>query len=291
MQQTIIAFVAEQGAAKRVHDLIDAAIGDEVLALSLFETEPDSKLWRAEIFIASDEVDQTMEALKSALGGDLFGLTPEVNPVVEQDWVTQSLQGLQPVRAGRFIVHGDHDRQAPRAHEIAVEINAGQAFGTGHHGTTAGCLDMVEWLLKRTKPEFAFDVGTGSGVLAIALAKAARIQVLASDMDVVSTKVAAENARLNGVHTYVETFAAVGLEDNRYRQMPPAPLIIANILAGPLAALAPSMEWNLAAGGHLVLSGLLPHQRSWLLAAYRAQGLYHLKSHYRNGWLTLVLKG
>lgn len=291
MQQTIIAFVAEQSAAKRVHDLIYAAIGDEVPALSLFETEPDSKLWRVEVFVPSEDVDQTMDALKAALGGDLFGLTPDINAVVEQNWVAQSLEGLPPVRAGRFIVHGDHDRGVPLPHEIAVEINAGQAFGTGHHGTTAGCLDMMEWLLKRTKPEFAFDVGTGSGVLAIALAKAARIQVLASDMDLISTKVASENARLNGVHTYVETFACAGLEDNRYRQMPPAPLIIANILAGPLAALAPSMEWNLASGGHLVLSGLLPHQRGWLLAAYRAQGLYHLKSHYRNGWLTLVLQG
>ncbi|MEO0637540.1 MAG: 50S ribosomal protein L11 methyltransferase [Pseudomonadota bacterium] len=291
MKQTTIAFEAEQSAARRVHDLIDAAMGDELLALSLFEAAPDSRLWRVEVYVPSDEVDATLDALRSALGGDLFGLTPEVTEVVEKDWVTQSLEGLAPVRAGRFIVHGDHDRHVTRPHEIAVEINAGQAFGTGHHGTTAGCLDMVEWLLKRTHPTFAFDVGTGSGVLAIALAKAARIPVWASDMDETSARVAAQNAHLNGVASFVETFSAIGLEDNRYRRLPPAPLIVANILAGPLAALAPSMEWHLAPGGHLILSGLLPHQRSWILAAYRAQSIYHLKSHYRDGWLTLVLKG
>ncbi|MEN0087856.1 MAG: 50S ribosomal protein L11 methyltransferase [Pseudomonadota bacterium] len=291
MKQTTIAFEAERGAARRVHDLIDAAMGEDVLALSLFETAPDAQLWRVEMFVPTGEAEQTLGALKKALGGDLFGLTPAIEEVEERDWVTQSLEGLKPVHAGRFIVHGDHDRHVPQPHHVAVEINAGQAFGTGHHGTTAGCLDMLEWLLKRTKPDFAFDVGTGSGVLAIAIAKAARIQVLASDMDEVSSIVAADNARLNGVQSFVECFAARGLEDNRYRQMPPAPLIVANILAGPLAALAPSMEWHLAKGGHLLLSGLLPHQRGWILAAYRAQGLYHLKSHYRDGWLTLILQG
>jgi ribosomal protein L11 methyltransferase len=291
MSQSIISLQAEELAAKRISTLIEAAMEEEFIALSLSETEPDSKMWSVDLYIETDQSEHALNQLRACLGGDLFGIEPKVTPVEDKDWVTESLMGLPPVRAGRFVVHGDHDRDAVKPHEFGVEINAGQAFGTGHHGTTAGCLDMLEWVLKRQKPAYAFDVGTGSGVLAIALAKAVRIPVAASDIDPVSSRICAENAKLNGVGGYIEAFTATGFEHETYRQTPPAPLVIANILAGPLARLAPQMEQNLAKGGILILSGLLPHQRSKILAAYNAQGLYHLKSHYRDGWLTLVLQG
>ena len=115
------------------------------------------------------------------------------------DWVAKSLEGLQPVRAGRFLVHGSHDRHSRRAGDLAIEIEAGLAFGTGHHGTTAGCLEMIETVVRREHPKNALDLGTGSAVLAIALAKLAHIPVLATDIDPVATRVAAENVRLNGV--------------------------------------------------------------------------------------------
>ena len=113
------------------------------------------------------------------------------------DWVAKSLEGLQPVRAGRFLVHGSHDRDRRRPGDLAIEIEAGLAFGTGHHGTTSGCLEMIEMVVRRERPSNALDLGTGSAVLAIALAKLAHIPVLATDIDPVATRVAAANARLN----------------------------------------------------------------------------------------------
>ena len=126
------------------------------------------------------------------------------------DWVSRSLEGLKPVRAARFFVHGSHDRHRRKIGDLAIEIEAGMAFGTGHHGTTAGCLEMIDPVARRERPRNALDLGTGSAVLAIGLAKMAHIPILATDIDPVATKVAAENVRLNGVSAFVRTETATG---------------------------------------------------------------------------------
>ena len=157
--------------------------------------------------------------------------------------------------------------------ETGIEIEAGQAFGTGHHGTTAACLVEIDRVARQRPIRNALDLGTGSGVLAIAIAKAAKARVVASDIDPLAAKIANENARLNGVGRLVTTIAAAGLGRNAIRARGPFDLIVANILAGPLVALAPSIRRSLAPGGTLILSGLLPEQRRRIVAAYRGQGL------------------
>jgi ribosomal protein L11 methyltransferase len=208
----------------------------------------------------------------------------------EQDWVRKSLAGLKPVRAGRFLVHGAHDRAAARPNDIAIEIEAGEAFGTGHHGTTAGCLIAIERVVTARGIRNALDIGTGSGVLAIAIARLAGAPVVASDIDPVAVRVAQENVRLNGVATRVRTVTAPGLRHAAIASGAPYDLIVANILAGPLAALAPAIAGHAARGATVILSGLLPEQRARIVAAYRGVGLRLVRSSVLDGWLTVVLE-
>ncbi|CAN5375971.1 50S ribosomal protein L11 methyltransferase [soil metagenome] len=208
----------------------------------------------------------------------------------EEDWVRKSLAGLKPVRAGRFLVHGSHDRAAARPNDIAIEIEAGEAFGTGHHGTTAGCLIAIERVVKARPIRNALDIGTGSGVLAIAIARLAAAAVVASDIDAVAVRVAHENVRLNGVAARVRTVTAPGLRHVLIASGAPYDLIVANILAGPLAALAPGIARHAASGGMIILSGLLPEQRARIVAAYRGVGLRLVRSSVLDGWLTVVFQ-
>ena len=155
------------------------------------------------------------------------------------DWVARSLEGLKPVRAGRFFVHGAHDRTLSHVGSIAIEIEAGLAFGTGHHGTTAGCLEMIDRVVRRERPRNALDLGAGSAVLAIAVAKLGRIPVLATDIDPVAIRVARQNVRLNGASAYVQAVTATGFHHPAFAANAPFDLIVANILARPLMQLAP----------------------------------------------------
>ncbi len=212
-----------------------------------------------------------------------------IEKLPETNWVAKSLEGLKPVRAGRFLVYGSHDRGRRKPNDIAIEIEAGEAFGTGHHGTTAGCLIAIADVAKARPIRNALDVGTGSGVLAIGIARLAKAPVLASDIDPIATRVAAENVRLNGASRWVRTITATGLNGRAFRDHGPYDLIVANILAGPLAALAPAIRRHVAPGGAVVLSGLLPEQQARIVAAYRGTGLVLRRSLVLDGWLTLVL--
>ncbi|MEL7228749.1 MAG: 50S ribosomal protein L11 methyltransferase, partial [Pseudomonadota bacterium] len=235
------------------------------------------------------------QLMRDRLGNDTFGLAIEREELEDQDWVSQTLTELAPVRAGRFLVHGSHDRDQAHTARIAVEVDAGQAFGTGHHGTTAGCLDMLERCMRQWQgpmgpPRRAMDIGTGSGVLAIALAKACPMPVLATDIDPIATHVARENCRLNGVASNVTCATATGFNNPAFARFGPADLIMANILARPLEALAPAMARNVTGGARVILSGLLPHQQARIVAAYRRQGMVLKHAHIRDGWLTLIMQ-
>jgi ribosomal protein L11 methyltransferase len=210
--------------------------------------------------------------------------------VPEIDWVAHSLKGLQPVQAGRFLVHGTHDRHRLLPHQIGIEIEASQAFGTGHHGTTAGCLEMLVTVVRREAPANVLDLGTGTAVLAIAVAKLSRIRVLATDIDPVATAVARENVRLNGAAGYVTTATATGLDHAMVRASAPFDLVIANILARPLMFLAPQMARTVAANGSVILSGILQRQRRSVIAAYRNQGFRHVRTLQRDAWVTIHMK-
>jgi ribosomal protein L11 methyltransferase len=271
--------------------LAEAFDRDDVLsALPVSLGEAPGGSWQVLVYL-SGEQDEIETAALTSVSSALFGdASPAflIEPLPDTDWVAKSLQGLPPVRAGRFLVHGSHDRNRRRPNDIAIEIEAAQAFGTGHHGTTAGCLRAIDRLLRARPIRRALDIGTGSGVLAIAIAKAAKIPVLASDIDPVAVGIARKNVRLNGVAAYVRTVAAGDLAGHVFAGRAPFDLIVANILAGPLVALAPSIAGKLAPGGTVILSGLLPAQHARIVAACRGQGLALVRSAVLDGWLTLA---
>ena len=240
-----------------------------------------------------DAYTETLEEAEASV--DLIRrVSPELNPVIEtledRDWVTLSLEGLPPVRAGRFIVAGSHAlaRSAPGKTDILIE--AGPAFGTGHHGTTLGCLLGYEHVLRSGRARKVLDVGTGSGVLAIAALKTGARRAIGTEIDAQSVQVANENAAKNAVANRFRCYQTSGAMNATIQAAAPYDLIFANILAGPLTRLAPKLVPLLAPGGHVILSGLLTHQEPLVRAAYTGRGLNLAKRVRRDGWSTLVLK-
>ncbi len=188
------------------------------------------------------------------------------------------------------MVHGHHDRDRVPVNKLRIEIEAALAFGTGHHGTTRGCLVLLDEVLRRRTPKRVLDLGSGTGVLAIAAAKALHHHVLASDIDPRSVEVARENARLNGVGNLVETICATGFHSPRFAAEGPFGLVLANILAAPLRKLAPKMAAHLAPSAYIILSGLLPHQAGSVVAAYRSNGVKLIRRLQLDGWTSLLMQ-
>ncbi|WP_182087145.1 50S ribosomal protein L11 methyltransferase [Aureimonas sp. ME7] len=275
---------ASRPAAEALYDHLDQRFGEEGAPVAL--TEIDEK---ADVFEVSVYFEDAEAVDESDVRNAFEGHEPEREDLPDIDWMAQVLADLKPVRAGRFLVHGAHDRARVLPNDLAIEIEAGQAFGTGHHGTTAGCLSMIEEVVRRRRPRNALDLGTGSAVLAIGFAKLARRPVLATDIDPVAVAVARENVRQNGVHRFVTTATATGFASPAFHGATPFDLIVANILAGPLMRLAPEMARHLSRGGDVVLSGILDRQRDAVLSAYRIQGLFHRKTLRRGEWVTLHL--
>jgi ribosomal protein L11 methyltransferase len=273
--------------AERIYAALEAEFEADGYPLALVEMDEVRDLH--EVSLYAEDAGGAEARIRAALGDDGgFEIAREVLP--DADWVARSLQGLKPVRAGRFLVHGAHDRRERRAGDLAIEIEAGQAFGTGHHGTTSGCLDLIGEVVRRERPKNALDLGTGSAVLAIAIAKLARIPVLATDIDPVATRVAAGNIRLNGVSNLVEPVTTTGFQHPVFATWKPFHLIVANILARPLMKLAPAMAQHVAPGGSVIVSGILERQRNAVLAAYNGQSFRHVRTLEREGWVTLYLK-
>ncbi|MBR2687635.1 MAG: 50S ribosomal protein L11 methyltransferase [Aquamicrobium sp.] len=289
MGQTRLYLIASKAEADRIFGVLETVFEDDGLPLAVLELDEERDLHEVSLYADGDiePVEARLKAELTALG---LARTVEREVLPDVDWVARSLEGLKPVRAGRFLVHGAHDRQKRHAGDIAIEIEAGLAFGTGHHGTTAGCLAMLERVAIREKPRNALDLGTGSAVLAIALARLAHIPVLATDIDPVAVDVAAANARLNHVSSLVETVTAPGFHHPIFTARAPFDLIVANILARPLMKLAPEMAKYLTPGGSIVLSGILDRQRDAVVAAYTGQQFRHVRTTHREGWVTIHMK-
>jgi ribosomal protein L11 methyltransferase len=289
MTQTRLHLTAGKVEADRIFAALDAAFEDEGLPLAVLELDEANDIHEVSLY-ADGDVEAVEERVRAILAGLDLPKPIEREALPDVDWVARSLEGLKPVRAGRFFVHGGHDRDKRRSGDLAIEIEAGLAFGTGHHGTTAGCLEVLEQVVLREHPRNALDLGTGSAVLAIALAKLAHIPVLATDIDPVAVRVAAANARLNHVKALVETVTAPGFHHPIFGRRAPFDLIVANILARPLMRLAPDMARSVSPGGSLVLSGILERQRDAVVSAYVGQSFRHVRTLHREGWVTLHLK-
>ncbi|MDO5896249.1 50S ribosomal protein L11 methyltransferase [Agrobacterium sp. Azo12] len=276
--------------AGQVLDVMTEVFEEDGIAIATTEVDEKKDIWEASVYLLLEEEDEVRERLDTLLKSAFPHLAVQREVIPDIDWIAKSLEGLKPVRAGRFLVHGSHDRDKVRVNDISIEIEAGQAFGTGHHGTTAGCLEMIEAVVRARTVRNALDLGTGSGVLAIAVAKMRRIPVLATDIDPIAVRVAKENVRLNGIVQGVSLETAPGFHSDAFAKHGPFDLIIANILARPLIKMAPQLVAHLAPGGSVILSGILSSQRWKVLAAYNGEHLSHVRTIWRNGWVTIHLR-
>jgi ribosomal protein L11 methyltransferase len=280
--------IGDERTAKRVVDLLTESFFEGQAAIAAFEG-PDGR-WDITVHFAEAPDETSIRELVGIAAGEDVARQIIFDTVEAKDWVKATLEELVPVRAGRFIVHGHHDRAKIPPNKLGIEIEAALAFGTGHHGTTRGCLMLLDSVLKAHRPARVLDLGTGTGVLAIAAAKALHHQVLASDIDPLSVRVARENARLNGAGNLVQTVHATGFSAPEFAEHGPFDLVLANILANPLRAMATPMARHLAPSALVILSGLLPHQAQGVIAAYRARGILLLRQLRIEGWSSLLLR-
>jgi ribosomal protein L11 methyltransferase len=279
--------VADERSARRIADALAESLDPAGSACAAFE-QPDGR-WQVDVHFSAAPRQAELRAMIAREAGDRLASKLTFERVAPRDWVGQSLAGLKPVTAGRFVVHGGHDRARVPSHCIGIEIEAATAFGTGHHGTTRGCLLALDALSRRKRPRHILDLGTGTGVLAIAAAKLFRVPVLATDIDPRSVETARENAQLNGVGALVTAVHAADLRAPSINARAPFDLVLANILLRPLQRLAAPVARQLMPNARMVLSGILAAQGNAALAAYRSQGLVLERSFALDGWMTLEL--
>jgi ribosomal protein L11 methyltransferase len=284
----VFRITTDERSARAMTELIGEIFDPAETAVAAFETEEDGP-WLLEAYFAREPDEAAIRNLVRPIVG------PEADkgvflPLEQQDWVKASLEGLNPVRAGRLIVHGSHDREHIRPNDVAIEIEAALAFGTGHHGTTKGCLLAFVDELKMRTPRRVLDVGTGTGILAFGAAKILKRPVVAGDIDPEAVRVARENARLNGIGSFMKLYVGPGVRHELANRPEYFDLVFANILAKPLRILAPSLSRVATRDGTLILSGLLIKDVMGVLSAYAAQGWQLQRRYDLEGWVALVLK-
>lgn len=277
---------AEPDAAERIACALDEAEAPAALSVSHFDLG-NGHYEVSALYGTAPARDALNALIGKAAGGD--AVTPlRIDQVANADWVTVSQGQRGPVHAGRFIIHGSHDRDSVPRNRFVIEIDADQAFGTAHHATTRGCLLALDELVKRGRPDLVLDLGTGTGVLAIAAARAFDRPVVATDNDKLAVAIAQDNARKAGVGHQVLALQAEGFAHPKLRRLKPD-LILANILARPLYDLAPAVARHLRPGGVAVLSGLTESQARAIEARYYGHGFVLEKRIILDGWATLVL--
>lgn len=291
----VMRLACDEATARRIADIIVETFDPAETAAAAFEETPNVNDWRqgpwiVEAYFGSPPDEENIRALVAAAAGREAAEAAVFGLVDERDWVAASLEGLKPVRAGRFVVHGSHGRNEVRENDIAIEIEAALAFGTGHHGSTRGCLLMLGRVARRRRPRTILDLGTGSGVLAIAAAKLFKHRIHAGDIDPISVAAASANAKRNCIAAFVRPAQARGAAHNALRDGAPYDLVLANILAKPLRHLAPEVARLTAPRGDIILSGLLARDVPGVIAAYRAQGIVFGLRLDIEGWATLLMR-
>lgn len=271
---------AYEGVASRVVAALDALVDEGEPVVTAWREDQDGP-WLLDVLFTDTDEEGRARWLEAARG-IVPGLPPfRTDALAERDWVAESQRALHPVRAGRFLVHGSHDRDRLPPSRWRIEIDAGRAFGTAHHPSTRGCLIALERIALAGPLGTVMDVGTGSGVLAIAADRLGAARVTAGDIDPVAVRVARENVRRNPVRRPIRPVTAAG-------PFGVADTVVANILARPLVAMAPQMAAS--AGRTLVLSGLRTRDVRRVVAAYRARGLSLDFRVVVEDWPTLVLR-
>ncbi|SEN12323.1 [LSU ribosomal protein L11P]-lysine N-methyltransferase [Gemmobacter aquatilis] len=274
---------AAESLAAAIEKLDPAPVG-----VGVFEIEDDSGLWEVGAYFVEQPNEVMLDVLALAFGAKPFVMSD----VPDIDWVAHVRRELSPVEAGRFFVFGSHDADKVPEGRVALQIEATVAFGTGHHGTTLGCLRAFDRLMDAGfRPAKVADIGCGTAVLAMAAASVLPdALVIASDIDEVAVDVALANVAINGLEGRLECLEAAGFDAARLQEAGPYDLVFANILKGPLIELAPDMATHVAPGGLVILSGLLVVQAEAVTAAYEAVG-FTLESREDLGeWSALVLK-
>ena len=272
-------------------DAIALALEPYVAAVTALEDTP-ADTWSIE-GLSEGEPDGPAVHMALALAAATVGTPPPdtvIEPLPDVDWLALNRQSFPPIREGRIWVHGSHVDAPTPAACLPLLVEAARAFGSGSHATTALCLRAMQDVVKARRPMNALDLGCGSGILAMALAKLVRsARTLAVDLDPISVVTAKENARLNGVADRVRTAVSNGWRAPIVQRHGPYDLVLANILARPLRQMAPDLAAGLAPGGVAILSGLMIEQEAGVLAAHRAQGLTLRRRYRRDGWSALIL--
>ena len=286
MSQDAVQIIARgpRAQAEAAAAAIDAEPALEGATYSILEEDEDHDVWRIDAFPTTAEEADGLTAALAAYPA----LKTVVEKLADADWLAMALSGLPPVRAGRFFVYGAHDRGLAPTNTVNLRIEAGAAFGTGHHGTTVGCLVAYDDLIKARRFARVLDVGAGTGVLAIAAARTGTKTAVGTDIDGPSVRISRENARLNKADA--RFVHASGLGHRLVRRAAPYDLVFANILAPPLVALSQEIKLALKPGGFAILSGLLRTQERRGLAAYLSKGFRLHRRIHRDAWATLVLR-
>ena len=280
--------LADERSARRVADILSEAFDNGETAVAAFENESGG--WDITMHFGEPPDEAAVRQLVALASDDATAAGVRFEAVEAKDWVKASLEGLQPVEAGRFIVHGSHDRHRVAGNRIGIEIEAALRLRhrpPRHHARMPDLL--LDHVLTVAQPRSVLDLGTGTGVLAIAAAKALRRRILASDIDRRAAITARDNARLNGAGNLVEAICATGFAAQEFRRRGPFDLVLANILANPLKRLATPMRAHLDQSATVILSGLLPSQANGVIAAYRANGLILRRRIELEGWTSLLL--
>ena len=286
MSESALQIIARgaRAAAEAAAAAIDVDPRLEGATYSILEEDEDRGIWRIDAFPTTEEEATRIEAVLA----NHDQVKVKVEPLADADWLAMSLSGLPPVEAGRFFVYGAHDQGKVPEGRVNLKIDAGAAFGTGHHGTTVGCLEAFDRLLKTETFEKVLDVGCGTGVLAIAAARTGSPIAVGTDIDEPSARIANENAEINDAKC--DFYFADGLSDPRIAQHLPYDLVFANILAAPLVELAPEIGAALRPGGVAILSGLLRTQEERVLEAYLPLGFAVEQTIHHDAWSALQLR-
>lgn len=278
--------ITAQGPKRAIQKAADVlAWADPSPATAVSHFEVTRFTWRLEALSEDEAAAKEAVALCNETAPDIEW---RIAPLVQEDWIKKSLEGLPAVPVGRFVVAGEHAAPKAGAYRRLIRIEAGEAFGTGHHGTTKGCLAALEYLARRKRIGRVLDLGGGTGVLAIAASRAGARFAAATDIDARATEVAGRNAKQN--RAPVRTLTAAGFSSTRVRNLGRFDLVFANILMRPLIRLSPEVVRSIRPGGNLILSGILEEQEPLIRAAYQGRGLVFVRRSRLEGWSTLTFR-